>query len=248
MVPLAPPARRVAGGSGLLAAVAAGWLIASALSGGFGLESRGLGLLHQVLLGGAIFVFVTMLGRRWAARAQPARRTVAVPSGVAGPPPPPAVTTGDRPSGDSSLDEGVRDIRQTDPKFDPARFTGYIEMVFRDTHAARTSRDIASLLDRVTPELYGELQAQCDRVRSLGHASHVEQIEIRAQVTEAWHEQGRDYVTAYITGAMLDYTLDELTGALTDGSKTILVNVQTFWTFTRPAGLNPWMLSAIQTS
>ena len=85
-------------------------------------------------------------------------------------------------------------------------------------------------------------------MRSLGRASHVGEIEIRAQVTEAWHEDGREYVTAYIVGAMLDYTVVELTGALLAGSKTAPEDVEAFWTFTRPAGLNPWMLSAIQTA
>jgi predicted lipid-binding transport protein (Tim44 family) len=32
-----------------------------------------------------------------------------------------------------------------------------------------------------------------------------------------------------------------------DGSKTVPRAVEEFWTFTRPAGLNFWMLSAIQT-
>jgi len=146
-----------------------------------------------------------------------------------------------------SLDEGIRDIRRMDSAFDPARFRGYIEMVFRVTHAARMSRDIASLRDRVTPELYGELQARCDRSRSLGHASHVSEMEIHAEVTEAWHEDGRDYVTAFVAGEMLDYTVDERTGALVAGSKSTQ-DVEAFWTFTRPSGLNPWMLSAIQTS
>lgn len=133
-----------------------------------------------------------------------------------------------------------------DHGFDPTRFTGYIEMVFRSAHTARMSRDIASLRDRLTPELHGELQAQCDRLRSLGQASHVDDVEISAQVTEAWQEDGRDYVTAYIVGTMLDYTVDEPTGALVAGSKTTQ-NVEAFWTFTRPAPLDPWMLSAIQT-
>ena len=114
-----------------------------------------------------------------------------------------------------------------DPKFDPTRLIGYIEMVFRRTHAARLSGDIGALRDRVTPQLYGELRAQSERLRSLGHATHVEQIEIRAEVTEAWHEDGRDYVTAYITASPPD---------------------DAFFTFTRATGLNPWMLSAIQTA
>ena len=224
--------------------VAIGWLIASSLSRGFGPEGGGLRfLLGQLLLGGVVFVFVTLLRRRRAARAQQARSVVATPSPVADSPP--EATTAGRP-GDSGLEDGIRDIRRMDLKFDPSRFTGYIEMVFRSVHRARMSRDVASLRDRVTPELYGELQAQCARLRSLGRASHVDEIEIRAQVTEAWQEDGRDYVTAYIVGAMLDYTVDELTGALLAGSKTAPEAVEAFWTFTRPAALNPWMLSAIQ--
>jgi predicted lipid-binding transport protein (Tim44 family) len=232
----------------VLAGVAAGWLISSVLFGAFsqGPAGRGQGLLPQLLLGCALVVFVMIVRRRRAARAQPPPRAVGVPSGLREPPP--GATTGDRPGGSSSLDEGVRDIRRMDPKFDPARFIGYIEMVFRWTHRVRMSRDVDSLRDRVTPEMYGELQAQCDRLRSLRHAAHVEEIEIRAQVTEAWHENGRDYVTAYIDGSMLDYTAEEVTGVLVEGSMTVPEAVEAFWTFTRPAGLNPWMLSAIQTA
>jgi predicted lipid-binding transport protein (Tim44 family) len=156
------------------------------------------------------------------------------------------VAAGSEPGSGSSIDEGLRDIRRTDPKFDPTRFIGYIETVFRVTHTARMSRDVGSLRDRVTPQLYGELRAQAEGLRSRGHASHVDHIEIQAQVTEAWHEDGRDYVTAYVAGSMIDYTVDEVTWALVEGSDTTVKNVDTFLTFTRPCGLNPWMLSAIQ--
>jgi predicted lipid-binding transport protein (Tim44 family) len=231
---------------GPLIGVALGWLIASSLSAGVGLDAPRWRLLPQLLLGTAIVVFVTILRRRQVRRAQQAHENVAVSNVTA--PPPPLATTDERPSGDSSLAEGLRDIRRTDAKFDPARFTGYIERVFRDTHNARTSREAGSFRDRVTPQLYDELWAQSERLRSLGHASHVEQIEVRAEVTEAWHEAGQDYVTAYIDGSMLDYTTDEVTGALVEGSSTTPKNVDAFWTFTRPTGLNPWMLSAIQTT
>ena len=233
---------------GPLTGVAAGWLISSALFGGFlpGLGARGRTLLPPVLLGVALVVFLMILRRQRVAQTPPVRRAARAPDV---PPAPPAeATVSDRPSDGTSLDEGVRDIRRMDPKFDPVRFVGYIEMVFRATHTARMNRDVASLRDRVTPELYGELRAQGDRLASLRHASHVEQIDIRAEVTEAWHENGRDYVTAYIDGSMLAYIVDEVTGALVEGSKTIAQKVEAFWTFTRPGGLNPWMLSAIQTS
>lgn len=231
-----------------LAGVAVAWLISIVLFRGFGpeLEASGLSLLPNLLLGVAVVVFLIVLRRQRSARTPPARGVVRAPSA------PPALpldaTMSDHPSGGSSFDEGVRDIRRMDPKFDPARFVGYIEMVFRATYHARMTRDIPSLRDRVTPELYGELQAQRERSETLRHASHFEQMEIRAEVTEAWHERGRDYVTAYIEGSMLAYTVDEVTGALVTGSKTVLEKVEAFWTFTRPGGLNFWMLGAIQTA
>ena len=218
--------------------MATGWLIASMLSGAFSGEGRGLRLVQPLLLGAAIVVFLAIVRFRRAAQAQarPVWRTATSPVAEA----PPAVA--------SSLDEGLLDIRRLDPKFDPSRFTGYIAMVFRETHTARIRRDLSGLRDRVTPELFGALQAQDDRSQSAGRSSHVAEIDVQAQVTEAWHEGGRDYLTAYITGTMLEYTVDQGTGALVAGSKTIPGPVEGFWTFTRPAGLNPWMLSAIQTS
>jgi predicted lipid-binding transport protein (Tim44 family) len=224
--------------------VAIGWLIATSLVGSFGVAGP-RGHLLPLFLGTALVVFVTIVRCRQARSAQPGHENVAVSSLPTSLPPP--VTTA-RPGGDSSLDQGLRDIRRADPKFDPARFTGYIEMVFRSTHKALISGDVGSLRDRVTPQLYDELQAQAERLRSVGHAGRVEEIEIRAEVTEAWHENGRDYVTAYIGGSMLDYTVAEMTSAVVAGSKTVPRAVDAFLTFTRRAGLNPWMLSASQTT
>ena len=47
---------------------------------------------------------------------------------------------------------------------------------------------------------------------------------------------------------MVDYTVEEASDVLVDGSRTIPRDVEEFWTFTRPAGLNFWMLSAMQTA
>jgi predicted lipid-binding transport protein (Tim44 family) len=229
--PLALPTRRCAGWTGMLAGSAAGSLIGSSL---FGVS---WGLLDLLLVGGGIVLLATtLLRRRPAAPVQPTPGAVTVPSSLATPP------------GDSSLDRGVRDIRQTDARFDPTRFAGYAGMVFRDVHTAWMTRDIGSLRDRLSPEMYGELQVRCDRLRKARHVNHIDRIEIRAEITEAWQESDQDYVTAYIGGSMIDYTVDEATNGLVNGSSAIPKNVEEFWTFTRPAGLNFWMLSAIQTS
>src|SRR3989449_4792305 len=47
-------------------------------------------------------------------------------------------------------------------------------------------------------------QAQRDRLRSAGQANRVEQIEIVAEITEAWQKSRRDYVTAHISGSLVE--------------------------------------------
>ncbi len=243
----APSARRVDAWMATLVGVVAAGVIASALFGGLGHGVGGLdGGRLGLLLGGEIVILLMFVRRRQAAPAPPARASAGVASRVDTPSG--RAMAEDLPSGDSSFDRGVRDIRQSDPRFDPSRFAGYAGTVFRDAQSAWMTRDMGALRGRVTPEMYGELQAQCDRLRSTRRVNRVERIEITAEITEAWQESGRDYLTAYIGGSIVDYTVDEAANSLVDGSKTIPRDVEEFWTFARPAGLNFWMLSAIQTS
>jgi predicted lipid-binding transport protein (Tim44 family) len=71
-------------------------------------------------------------------------------------------------------------------------------------------------------------------------------VDVSAEVTEAWQESSRDYVSAYVAGSMLRHTIDDATGKVVDGSPTKPAAVEAFLTFTRPAGLNFWMLSLIE--
>jgi len=215
----------------MLAGSAAGTLIGSSL---FGIS---WGPLDPLLIGGFIVLFATFLRRRAVAPAQPMQAVVSALSSPETPPP-----------GDSSLDRGVRDIRRTDARFDPAKFAGYTAMVFRDVQNGWMTRDIGVLRDRLSPELYGELQVRCDRLRTARQLNRIDDVDIHAQITEAWQEGNQDYVTAYIRGSMVDYMVDEVTNSLVNGSSVKPKDVEEFWTFTRPAGLNFWMLSAIQSS
>jgi predicted lipid-binding transport protein (Tim44 family) len=228
-----------------LGGFAAGGLMAGWIFGGFGPgfedSDVGLGVLQLLLVGGGAGLLLMRVRRRGPAQAPGA--TVSISHGVE--------TISDRaPTGDSPGDpifeRGLRDIRRTDPGFDPTRFAGYTGMMFRDAQTAWMRRDIESLRARTTPELYGELQGQCERLRATGQANRVEGIDIVADITEAWQENGRDYVTAYIAGSIIDYTVDEATDSVVYGSRTVPRPVEEFWTFTRSAGLNFWMLSAIQ--
>lgn len=226
---------------GRVAGLAAASLLGAVVFRAFGhdLGAADVALIAPLLGGGLVVVLLVL--RRWQfASASPARAPLAIPVLVEAPAVPAA------PPADSSLDAGVRDIRRTDPGFDPGRFVGYAGMMFRDAQRAWVARDVGSLRDRVTAELHGALQAEDDRLRSVRRVNRVEDIEITAEVTEAWQESGRDYVTAYIGGSIVDYTVDEASARVVSGSRTIARVVEEFWTFTRPRGLHFWMLSAIE--
>jgi predicted lipid-binding transport protein (Tim44 family) len=147
---------------------------------------------------------------------------------------------------ETDLDRGVRDIRRTDRGFDAARFAGYAAMTFRDVQDTDTARDVRLLRNRVTRAMYAELEAQCHRRRASGRSVHVADVEVTSEVTEAWQDGDRDYVTAFVAGSMRRHQVDRATGEVVDGSPALPVPVEAFLTFTRPAGLNFWMLSIIQ--
>ena len=86
---------------------------------------------------------------------------------------------------------------------------------------------------------------QVTELRRSGHTNHVERIQIeRAEVTEAWQERGRDYVSVILGGSLVDYTVDAK-GALVERLRNP-ERFEEFWTFTRPVGPNAWTLTAIQ--
>ena len=106
--------------------------------------------------------------------------------------------------------------------------------------------DASALRDRVTPAMYSELEAHGERLRTSGRSVGVAAVDVTAEVTEAWQDGNRDYVTACVAGSMQCHTVDAATGRVVVGSPAVPVPVEAFLTFTRPAGLSFWMLSLIQ--
>ncbi len=230
-----------------------GGLIGSLLFGGFGHGLfGGIGLLEILLIAGLIYFAVSYMRRRQ----QPA------PAASYGYTPPYQQDASTWPSGSASgstatmeapgtvtdLERGLGHIRQMDSAFDPVRFASdSASDVFFNVQAAWMARDMASVRDLLAPELYEELQKECERLRAERRLNRLENIAVRsAEVTEAWQESGRDYVTVRLLANLLDYTVDEVTNEVVEGSRTAPVKFEEYWTFVRPVGRNAWRLSAIQ--
>lgn len=257
--PVAPQRPSFFGGFlGGLAGFALGGLIGSMLFGGLG-RGFGIGLLDIVLIGAAILLLVSFLKRRREASTEPAYATAGpgatgwdVERSSAATMPPETVPAGgasaEAEADRLDLDRGIAHIRQMDPAFDPEVLAETARVVFSEVQQALGRGDVGSVRDRLAPEMQAVLQAQIDRLHSARRTNRVERIVVRrAEVSEAWQESGQDWATVALRASMLDYVVDDATGRVVEGSNTAPVDVEEYWTFTRPVGDKPWRLSAIQT-
>jgi predicted lipid-binding transport protein (Tim44 family) len=257
--PAAPQRPGFFGGGlmGGLAGFAIGGLIGSMLFGGLGHGLGGfggIGLLEMLLIGGGLYFLFRFFRNRQAQSPRPAYAGAGATSaygaggerswGTAG------GATVEMPAGaPSDLERGIASIRTMDPGLDTSAIADHARRVYFVVQQAIGMRELAGVRDYLAPEMATVLQAQCDRLRGARQTNRVEQLDLRrAELSEAWQEGGRDYVTVLISATMLDYTVDDATGAVVEGSRTATQTIEDFWTFTRPVGNNPWKLSAIQTA
>jgi predicted lipid-binding transport protein (Tim44 family) len=233
--PAPPPTPRAwrAAWLGLAAGILLGDLVLATIRHG----PTGVG--HEAFaLGVAGIVGVAWIVRsRWA-RPRPPVLLEALSVAVTPAEPPPVPLT--------DLAKGIGDICRMDRGFDAARFAGYAAMTFRDVQHARMALDAGALRNRLVPAMNVELEASCESLRAPGRRVRVADVDVTAEVTEAWQDGNRDYVTAYVAGSMLVDTVDDVAGPAADGSPVTPTPVEAFLTFTRPSGLNFWMLSLIQ--
>ena len=256
--PMAPQRPSFFGGlMGGIAGFALGGLLGGLLFGGLGHGLGGfggIGLMEILLIGGGIVLLMMFLRRRRAAAAEPAY------AGSAGGPSAygtaqstgggTATITPEMPAGETGdLERGIAHIRSMDGTFDPAAVGDTARRMFQGVQQAVTMRDVAWMRDHLGAEILATLQTQCDGLRAAKRTNRMEKIDVRgAEVTEAWQESGQDYVTVRLTGSMLDYTVDDATSDVVDGSRSTPADFDEYWTFTRPVGPNRWKLSAIQTA
>jgi predicted lipid-binding transport protein (Tim44 family) len=210
------------------------------MGGGFG---GGIGLFEIILIGGIIYLVYRMMRGRGDEAAP--YRTPSVTGSYyetqASQPIMPAYadTAGD-------LAAGLSHIRQMDPGFDEQRFPDMVMDIFFKIQGAWMNRDLGGVNSLLTPDMRRIFQEDIDRLLREHRVNRLENIAVRkVEVSEAWQESGRDYITTLIYANLLDYTTDDSNGQVVEGSKTDPVKFEEFWTFTRPVGNNQWQLSGI---
>lgn len=248
-------------GGGLLGGLAGGLLFRSLFGGpsAYGAPGAGgvggIGLMDILLLAGiAYLIYWYIRKKRREAEAAAGAGYYQSSSGLGTvelPPPTPYPPVYDQPPAqtqetDRDLEKGLANIKQFDPAFEEAAFQDQCMDAFFQVQGAFANREMTGVRTILTDEMYRLLQEDADRLKGEKKINRMENIAVRAvDITEAWQESGADFITVRIYANLLDYTVDEASGKIIDGSKTEPVKFEEYWTFTRPVGNNPWQLSAI---
>jgi predicted lipid-binding transport protein (Tim44 family) len=212
--------------------------------GGFG-GGGGIGIMDIIILCGILYFIYWFLKRRRAAKEAEATGAYYQSSG-----PQPVQPANYAPSYEAQAPNtdrtaGIGYIRQMDPSFDESRFTDLCMDIFFKIQGAWGNRDMATARNLLTDEMFGILQGDADKLKQEKTINKLENIAVRTvEITEAWQEGGRDFITVRFLANLLDYNVSE-TGELLSGSKTEPVKFEEYWTFVRPVGNNPWQLSGI---
>ena len=144
------------------------------------------------------------------------------------------------------VESGLGYVRQMDPSFDAQRFTDLCMDNFFKVQGAWANRDMSAVRSLLTDEMYDILQRDAEELKRSGKINRLDNIAVRTtDITEAWQESGRDFITVRFLANLLDYTVEESSGQVVSGSRTEPVKFEEYWTFSRPVGNNPWQLSAI---
>lgn len=243
--------RNMMGGlaGGIVGGMLGGMLFRSmGFAGGGGVGGGGIGLFDIVLIGLILYGIWWFIKKKRQAATEAAGpayyRESSQPQQPTAYPSTPAYI--DQQPGEGDLDVGLAHIRQMDHMFDEQRFKDQSMDNFFKVQGAWANRDLSSIRSALTDEMYGILQGDADELKGKKQINHLENIAVRTvEITEAWQETGKDFITVRFCANLLDYTVDEASGQVLTGSKTDPVKFDEYWTFTRPVGNNPWQLSAI---
>jgi len=249
--PGAQPYRQPGGGflrgmaGGIVGGMLGGMLFRGLGFAGGGIGGSGIGLFEIILIGGICYFIYRMVKARRAetVSSQGAYDQGGYQQGYA--PPPRDFGRQYEPEQSDPL-AGLAHIRQMDSSFDENRFNDNVMDIFFKVQSAWMNRDLAPAAHLLSEEMRAILQGDIDRMLREKRVNRLENIAVRSvDLVEAWQEEGQDFITARVYANLLDYTTDDLSGAVVEGSRTDPVKFEEQWTFVRAVGNNPWKLSAI---
>jgi len=145
-------------------------------------------------------------------------------------PPPPA------PVNQAAVDAGLAGLKESDPNFSEKEFLDKVQTAFYVNQKAWTERNIEIARGYLSDGIYNRFKMQVDELVRNRQVNVLEKIVIGGiKLVEVKQEAGFDSIKVRIRASMADYTIEEETKKIVDGSKEPHGFTE-YWTFLRKAG------------
>ncbi len=218
--------------AGFLGAGLFGMLFGGGLFGGLGGLSSILGLILQI----GLIVLVVRFAMSWWQRRNAAA--------YAGPSPgSDARVMGGQTSARSAMGFGAGSGAPP-LEIKPADYEAF-ERLLSDVQAAWSNEDVARLHALATPEMVSYFAQDLAANKDRGVINSVSGVKLlQGDLAEAWREGDSDFATVAMRFALVDKTVERISGKVVEGSDQPIEATEV-WTFVRPRGAG-WELSAIQ--
>ncbi len=224
--------------------------------GGGGFGGSGIGLFEILIFGGIIYFLYKKFSGRNRSGGSPFSSTGGGynagggQENVSGSPyRPPDMASGDIPdmaAGDVAAEE-LDLVKRYDPGFDPENFKEFAQDVFFKVQAAWTRRDISVMGQYLGTQLLSEYERHFAELKAKGQENRLENIAVRrVDIVDMGEMDGEPFVIIQFKANLLDYTVDEATGSVIEGSNSDPVKFEERWAFSKAAGSNQWKLEGIQ--
>ena len=244
-------------GRGLMGGLLGGAIGAMLFGSLFGATGSGMGMLLPMLLLGGVGYF---LYRRFANRpAAPTGTGYQPPSspnlfqggagsfGGSSVPPISPVSPMTPLHAPDTLEQGLAEIRFNDPGFDEKYFLDVASDVFFQVQAGWMRKDLSAYRHLLGRQLAEEYDRHFAKMQELGQSNKLESIAVRkVEIVAAGSDNGEDFLTVLFTANLLDYTVDDTTGAVVEGSMTEPVKFAEKWTWARPIRTEEWKLEGVE--
>ncbi|MBW2709322.1 MAG: Tim44 domain-containing protein [Deltaproteobacteria bacterium] len=218
--------------------------------GGGGVGGSGIGLFEILIIGGLIY----FLYRKFSKKSRSNSNRSSFLSSDAGyasgggyedvpvpPSRPPDMASGD------SVAEDLDTVRRYDPGFDPEGFKEFSQDVFFKVQAAWTRRDVSVMKQYLGEKLLSEYEQHFSDLKAKGQENRLENIAMReVDIVDMGEMGGEPFVIVQFRANLLDYTVDEATGNVIEGSSSEPVKFLERWAFSKSAGASQWKLEGIQ--
>jgi predicted lipid-binding transport protein (Tim44 family) len=142
---------------------------------------------------------------------------------------------------------GLAAIQETDQEFSVEAFGEETRNLLLILYDAWNREDFKGLNGRVRESLLEYLLMGLKIMSLREERSYLEDMVIDGfMVTDARVEDGKETITVFFRGRLLDYVLDKGSGKLLLGSMAYPATFQEYWELERPRGSGPWVLQDIR--